>query len=107
MPTTAQLIPFDSSYEKQVILKLIKQGRSFIKPLRYDAKQVTFPDFILLDTESPVPMEVYGMSNSPEYEARKHDKNIYYKRAFDNFWQWDLCISSIMPDFPKTARPLF
>lgn len=100
MPVTPDFIPFDSSYEKTVANALVTNDRSFIKPLRYEATQVTFPDFILTDTTEPVPMEVYGMTNNAAYDKRKQQKNCYYQKAFRQFWQWDIGKTTEMPAFP-------
>lgn len=91
MPVINKHIPFDSSHEKELALELIRQGRSFKKPLRYDAgRDIVHPDFVLLDTPNPVAVEVYGM-NTPEYLARKKEKqSIYLGEEYPyECWDWD------------------
>lgn len=100
MPVTRDFIPYDSSYEKSVAEALVEQDRAFSKPLRYDSTEVTFPDFMLNDMPTPVPMEVYGMVNNAAYTKRKHDKDLYYKTHYPNFWSWDLAMMPVMPTFP-------
>ena len=48
------------------------------------------PDFVLLDTPEPVVIEVYGM-NTPEYLARKKEKQSIYSGEEYPFecWDWD------------------
>lgn len=91
MPVVNGRIPYDSSYEKQFALELIRRGRWFKKPLRYDAGlDMVHPDFVLLDTPNPVVIEVYGMS-TPEYLARKKEKQSIYNGEEYPYecWDWD------------------
>lgn len=91
MPVVDGHLPYDSSYEKQFALELIRRGRWFKKPLRYDAGlDMVHPDFVLLDTPNPVVIEVYGM-NTTEYLARKKEKQSIYSGEEYPFecWDWD------------------
>lgn len=91
MPVVNGHIPYDSSYEKEFALELIRRERCFKKPLRYDAGlDMVHPDFMLLDTPAPVVIEVYGM-NTPEYLARKKEKQSIYSGEEYPFecWDWD------------------
>lgn len=47
--TNHGFIPVESAPERQIADQLIKQGRAFSKPLRYEADEATFPDFLLTD----------------------------------------------------------
>jgi hypothetical protein len=38
-----------------------KRGRTFIKPLVYDTRTDEHPDYMLLDTDPPTVIEVWGM----------------------------------------------
>jgi hypothetical protein len=91
MPVVNGHLPYDSSHEKKLALELIRQDRWFKKPLRYDAGlDMVHPDFVLLDTPEPVVIEVYGMS-TPEYLARKKEKQSIYSSEEYPFecWDWD------------------
>lgn len=91
MPVVNEHIPYDSSYEKEFALELIRRDRWFKKPLRYDAGlDMVHPDFVLLDTPEPVVIEIYGM-NTPEYLARKKEKQSIYSGEEYPFecWDWD------------------
>lgn len=87
-------LPYDSRYEKEFALELIRRNRWFKKPLRYEHKTIpdmrVHPDFVLLDTPNPAVIEVYGM-NSPEYMARKSEKQSIYNNENCPFecWDWD------------------
>ncbi|MBN7124805.1 hypothetical protein BSU01_24375 [Erwinia billingiae] len=106
MAVSKEWIPFESSYEKRVEKALRSQKRSFIKPLRYDAREEdTFPDFLLTDTRSsrPVPMEVFGMATL-EYIVRREKKKEYYNRNYTpaGWWYWSPPESGEdMPPFPS------
>jgi hypothetical protein len=101
MKTTMSFIPFASSYEKRVAELLVEQNRSFRKPLRYDATDAVFPDFVLLDTPVPeYPMEVYGM-NHESYQKRREEKERYYWQEFGmNHWVWAAVGESAQLDPP-------
>lgn len=106
MAVSKEWVPFESSYEKRVEEALRSQKRSFIKPLRYDAREEdTFPDFLLTDTRSsrPVPMEVFGMATL-EYIVRREEKKNYYNRNYTpaGWWYWSPPESGEdMPPFPS------
>ncbi|EKA31421.1 hypothetical protein PABE173_6527, partial [Pseudomonas aeruginosa ATCC 25324] len=71
MQVSERWIPVDSDYEGVIEAMLHAAGRSFDKPLRYDADESeVFPDFWLLDTGKDYPLEVFGM-NTPSYLERK------------------------------------
>lgn len=105
--TTAEFIPYASSYERTVARALIAQNRWFEKPLRYDAsEEQVFPDFILLDTASRhLPMEVYGRNNDDEYKVRREQKRALYLRTYgaDEYWEWLVDPSNLasIPPFPR------
>lgn len=91
MQINAQWIPVDSSHELRIADKLVAEKRSFIKPLRFDAaKDVVFPDFILIDTQTPVPLEVFGRDDEA-YEERKQEKTSFYtaKYGSSGWWCWN------------------
>lgn len=101
MACTNALIPVDSRYEHQVAGQLIENGRRFYKPLRFDAAaDAVLPDFVLLDTGEPYPMEVYGM-DTPAYQARRAVKDDYYAEQFGGrCWSWEAVTGSPIPPFP-------
>lgn len=105
MSITAEFIPVESSYERTVADKLVQQGRSFLKPMRYDAgADLVLPDFILTDTRKEVPMEVFDRDDA-EYLKRKEQKSAHYDARYerDGWWSWNACTSgaaAMMPEFP-------
>lgn len=108
MSITAEFVPVESSYERVVADLLVAQGRSFIKPLRYDADAcLVLPDFVLTDTSPEMPMEVFGRSNE-EYLRRKEEKTAYYDEHYGKtgWWYWDAAASAIassVPCFPQQS----
>lgn len=105
MSVTAEFVPVDSSYERMVAGKLVEQGRSFLKPMRYDAAaDQVLPDFILTDTPREMPLEVFGRDDTG-YLRRKEEKVAYYDRLYgkDGWWSWDASTNSSaasLPPFP-------
>lgn len=104
------LVPVASGHELGVLAALAEQGRSFLKPLRFDAsRDVVHPDFILRDTVAMhgTPMEVFGRTDEA-YAARVEEKRRYYNETFgvENWWSWDATRGPSWPDFPdRYARP--
>ncbi|MBS3912778.1 MAG: DUF1173 family protein [Hydrogenophaga sp.] len=100
MDLSDDYIPVDSRYERTVAEALVRQVRSFYKPLRYDHSAQTHPDFVLTDaTPGGVVMEVYGMQ-TPEYLARKREKTRIYREEGRMTWEWNASQGVPMPAFP-------
>lgn len=105
MRVTKEYIPVDSSYEAQIVKKLVDENRKFRKPLRYDSENEVLPDFELLDCENEVvPMEVFGIKDNADYELRKAEKIIIYNKSHGDagWWQWNAAENEPIPDFPPT-----
>jgi len=103
MQTTRDWIPVDSGYEALVADKLVAEKRRFEKPLRFDAgEDAVFPDFWLRDTDTPTPLEVWGMS-TPEYQSRRAEKTALYDDRYgqDGWWSWNAGAGDSVPSFPS------
>ena len=102
--TTATLIPVASALEARVADRLCEQKRAFRKPLRYDG-QGMFPDFELLDTAAPTPMEVFGLDDAV-YAHRRDEKLAALRKIYGpNYWAWDATLHpQDMPAFPMPDR---
>jgi hypothetical protein len=106
MSITAEFLPVESSYERTVADFLVMQGRSFMKPLCYQASaDLVLPDFIFTDTLREVPMEVFGRDDA-RYLQRKEEKSAHYDEQYgkSGWWSWDAAshggnVSSV-PSFP-------
>jgi hypothetical protein len=108
MAVTPQWIPTESSHERVIAEKLVSEGRSFNKPLRYDqVRDVVFPDFVLTDCASgEVPMEVFGRDDE-DYLKRKAEKTAYYDKQYGvgGWWCWDATKGrEEIPPFPTQRR---
>lgn len=89
MLTNSVYVPGDSSYEVRMADALIGAGRSFTKPLAFDAKtDVVFPDFVLTDDTPNSFVEVWGLPGRAEYEARKREKKAYYQGIGARLVEW-------------------
>ncbi|WP_218018211.1 DUF1173 family protein [Nocardia shimofusensis] len=108
MLTNTTYIPADSSYEARMADALIAAGRSFVKPLVYDADvtdEVTsavFPDFILTDETPPTYVEVWGLPGQELYERRKSAKRAHYQRQSARLLEWT--VTEPMPVVPPPGR---
>ncbi len=85
--TTTGYVPVESAPELQMADRLVACGRSFVKPLRYDGDAV-FPDFVLIDTEPHIPIEVWGR-HDPDYLRRKREKQDHYAATGNAWIGWD------------------
>ena len=84
---TTGYVPVESAPELQMADRLVACGRSFVKPLRYDGGAV-FPDFVLIDTELHIPIEVWGRDD-PDYLKRKREKQDHYAATGTAWIGWD------------------
>jgi Protein of unknown function (DUF1173) len=104
MDLSDDYIPVDSRYERTVAEALVRQVRSFYKPLRYDQSAKTHPDFVLTDAiPGDVVMEVYGMQ-TPEYLARKREKTRIYREEGRMTWEWNASQGDPLPAFPGKGK---
>jgi hypothetical protein len=105
MHVTPQWIPIDSGYEGVVVAGLVAEQRRFEKPLRFDAgHEEVFPDFWLKDAGgTPLPMEVWGMTD-PDYLERKKAKVAHYDQTYPGrWWGWDAASGDAVPEFPPRS----
>jgi len=108
MPVTERWIPVDSGHEAVIEARLAEEGRSFDKPLRFDAdEEVVFPDFWLLDVGNAYPLEVFGMATE-EYLLRKQRKIEQYHREYgvDGWWSWDAASDPARARIPAFPAPV-
>lgn len=96
MLTSEQWIPLDGVHELSLVHALIAQQRRFIKPLRYDARNVaSFPNVLLLDAGAqPRPLHVVSAFMSAKDRTAKEKA----ARAMDGAWVWRN--DEPMPPFP-------
>uniref|UniRef100_UPI0004A6C153 DUF1173 family protein n=1 Tax=Nocardia brasiliensis TaxID=37326 RepID=UPI0004A6C153 len=93
MLTNRGYIPGDSSYEVQMADALTAAGRSFVKPLTFDAAadhavtSAVFPDFVLTD-EAATYVEVWGLFGRVDYERRKAEKLAHYQQTAARLIEW-------------------
>lgn len=103
MRTNLQYIPVDSRYEAIISDSLVEKKRSFSKPLNSHTRDDGMvPDFVLLDCDPTVPMEIFGVSGNDAYDKRKKEKIARYRANSESFWSWEpqLTGSGVWPEFP-------
>jgi hypothetical protein len=104
MMTSAQWIPLDHAYEKDLVNELVRERRTFIKPLRYEAKHPgAFPNFQLLDAgERPVALDILSAFLTPRERAAKASA---IAARNPKGWAWDTAQGVVIPDLPPKAVP--
>lgn len=102
MMTSAQWIPLDHTYEKDVIEKLVAERRAFLKPLRYEAKHAgKFPNFLLLDAgEWPVALDILSPFLTDQERAAKASA---IAARSPKGWTWDTAQGVVIAELPSKA----
>jgi Protein of unknown function (DUF1173) len=102
MMTSAQWIPLDHAYEKDVVDKLVSEHRAFLKPLRYEANHGgRFPNFLLLDIgERPVALDILSPFLTDQERAAKASA---IAARSPKGWAWDTAQSVLIPELPARA----
>lgn len=93
VPTTSEWLPIDNAFEQQLIERLIAEGRSFLKNLRFGLR----PDgaiacATLIDCTQPAP-ELFVVVNPGQVDAPKEANSAVR-------WAWHVVHES-MPAFPR------
>jgi hypothetical protein len=102
-----EYLPCDSSYEVDLANRMSEAGRRFDKPMRIDLQEDLLPDFELLDTTPPRPMEVWGRDDQ-EYNEHKAVKRERYRARGAALWEWEAWRDALPPPLPAlpSARPV-
>lgn len=96
MLTTSDWIAVESPHELPLLQELVKRGRRFVKPLRYEARSAApFANALLLDAgDRPVPLHLL----SPFMTLLERQQKERAIRAEACCWAWDM--SQPMPALP-------
>ncbi|TKI11324.1 DUF1173 domain-containing protein [Bacillus wiedmannii] len=94
IPINTYGVAIESSYERSLYNILCSEGRLVqrIHDYKYHPQwEGMLPDGLLLDTDKPTILEVFGMSkNITSYHARKEAKIIHFNSLKKyNFWFWN------------------
>ncbi|MGF7035352.1 hypothetical protein J2T17_006360 [Paenibacillus mucilaginosus] len=87
-------IPVESSYEAQMIRRLVSEKREFKKPLIGNVTELFLahrPDMVLLDTNPETIIEVAGFEDD-DYQTRLASKREKYLERGYRYFQWDVKI---------------
>jgi Protein of unknown function (DUF1173) len=100
MLTTDQWIPLDGLYELPLIEVLQREQRSFMKPLKYDARSAaTFPNVLLLDCEGgPIPLHAVSAFGDTKEKALK----VRALALSQPHWVWNT--ETELPQLPARGR---
>lgn len=100
MPVTRQWLPVEDGFQKQLVEKLVGEGRSFIKGLRYNlGAGSALASATLTDCESPAPL-LFVVPAGVEDDGR-------YRQVCEPsapVWLW-YPASEAMPPLPRAACP--
>lgn len=99
LPVTTQWLPIEDSFEQQLIEKLVRDGRSFVKGLRHNMPaDESMASAILTDAgNSPVPLYITKFQPDSESVAPS-------ARLNEQAWRW-MTTQAPMPPIPGQQRP--
>jgi hypothetical protein len=106
MLVSSQWLPMDGLHEVDLIQRLCNDGRSFIKPLQYDAKPGLFPNALLLDM-GPAPKRLHvvnGLSEPKERAAK--EKAIRDEGEAAWVWYTDKEMPALPSPASRASRPM-
>lgn len=100
--------PVDNAFELQLVDRLVREGRSFRKPIRFGAAAGTLPGLELHDVgERPLPMEIFAVTEDPLLsvmvaKAMRYDLTL----GPGGWWRWDALLHGSPPPIPapRAAR---
>jgi len=100
MPVTHEWLPVEDSFERQLIDKLIRDGRSFVKGLRYNMRAGQWlASAILTDAgDSPVPLYIAPH----QADAEQWPEGIMPPSDL-SAWAW-VTAQGVMPPLPRRGR---
>jgi hypothetical protein len=97
MPVTRQWLPVEDAFEKQLIERLIADGRSFVKGLRYNlGADSALASVTLTDCEGSAPILFVARAGTDSSDQRLHMCN-----PFAPVWQWNPSIEAMPPPPPR------
>ena len=103
MPVTGHWLPIEDSFEQQLVERLVRDGRSFVKGLRYNLSPgQALASAILTDAaESPIPLRIATRSSADE----NVDNVIQVLDSADTpaAWVWRVPHGA-MPPLPRQSR---
>lgn len=95
MPVTGQWLPIEDAFEKQLIDRLVADGRSFVKGLRYDLSTAqALASAILTDCDGAAPTLFLVRSGIADASQQRQ-----FSEAATPAWEWDPS-SEAMPSLP-------
>ena len=97
---TKDFISCESSYERAFAHELVRQKRSFIKPMGMDNALGMIPDFVLTDMREEYYIEIWGY-NTEQYLERKQLKQHIYQENNLKLIEWHAADGDAMPQLPK------
>lgn len=100
--TSAEFIPLHSIEDALLCQRLVTEGRSFYKPMHYDAPAARFPNFILTDCDQSrgVPLEIITSDAADSAMRRLRVSN--YEAEQSPHWTWELADGPAPPLMERT-----
>lgn len=99
MPVTAQWLPIEDSFERQLVERLVADGRAFIKGLRYNLHRDQCIATALLTDTRDAAFFMFVVSPGLEGMALAGGTNCANPRGDEPVWVWKPA-SEAMPRFP-------
>lgn len=101
--TSSDYLPADSAHEVALADALVTAGRGFTKPL-VDGGEAVFPDVVLIDTDPPTVVDIWGVPGRADREHRKQQKRA--RDAAEDTPVIDWVVTGPMTTFTPVAPPV-
>lgn len=106
MPTNRFFIPITTVDDCAVFDELATQARRFEKPMDYGQKDLSLPDFVLLDGEvKRIPMFILHKDAAPRRLELLRMVIEKHHAEGDTVWVWNQLTESSMPPLPNKRMP--
>jgi hypothetical protein len=103
MPGTRCWLPVEDCFEHQVVGRLVMEGRSFVKALRYNLPAPGMTTTAVLTDAGTSPVSLF-IAQSVNGSSSPNGAFTDYEQATDGpAWVWDPSIGA-MPKFPRQTR---
>lgn len=101
MCTTANWVPYESSFDKQLIEKMTDGQRRFTKGLRYNLQSSKPLACMVASDTLPIPTAMYVQQAGITDEGKKEQHDLIEQSQLVS-WVWD--VTQVMPALPEIRR---
>lgn len=102
MAVSDDYIPILSTYENRFFNKLVANGRTFIRPAKFEVSNTGYPDCVMLDTGEKTVVGIFDQKVS-SYDEYAQEKEMMLESLKLNVWKWYTAEHEEIPELPALA----